>query len=119
MQGLNARVIAVVMLAGALTACAEDAVSPVEGEAVEQGGEVAGDVQAGSISDAMIELEALRSQSPSLARPRPVATEESSQSEVAPTASEAAPPVEAAPAPAPAVEAPPVAPLPNEEGAAL
>ncbi len=48
------------------TAC-EDEVEPVA-DNTEQGGEVAGDVLGGSISDDMIPLEELRSQSPPAAR---------------------------------------------------
>ncbi len=48
------------------TAC-EDAVEPTV-EGTEQGGEVTGDVLGGSISDDMIPLEKLRSQSPPAAR---------------------------------------------------
>ena len=46
-----------------LLAGCEDTAEP-EGETVEQGGEVAGDVLGGTISDDMLPLEELRSQSP-------------------------------------------------------
>ena len=52
----------------ALSACSEEASAPDEAAPVEQGGEAAGEVEGGTISDAMIPLESLRSQSPTIQR---------------------------------------------------
>ena len=52
----------------ALSACGDTSQSPSEPEAVEQGGTATGDVLGGSISDDMIALEGLRSQSPTLGK---------------------------------------------------
>ncbi len=51
----------------ALAACSDEAAT-TDAAPIEQGGEAVGDVEGGSISDAMIPLEALRSQSPTLRR---------------------------------------------------
>lgn len=51
-----------------LSACSEEASAPDEAAPVEQGGEAAGEVEGGTISDAMIPLESLRSQSPTIQR---------------------------------------------------
>ena len=51
-----------------LAACGDEANAPDDAAPVEQGGEAAGDVQGGTISDAMIPLESLRSQSPTIER---------------------------------------------------
>ncbi|MEM7687400.1 MAG: hypothetical protein AAF291_00130 [Pseudomonadota bacterium] len=56
------------------TGCSEEAATPEDTAPAEQGGEAAGDVQDGTISDAMIPLEALRSQSPTLERQTSSAT---------------------------------------------
>lgn len=55
-----------IALLGALAACSEEAAAPEGTAASEQGGKAAGDVEGGTISDAMIPLESLRSQSPAL-----------------------------------------------------
>jgi hypothetical protein len=51
-----------------LCACSEETTQD-DTAPVEQGGEAVGEIEGGSISDAMIPLEALRSQSPTLERP--------------------------------------------------
>lgn len=58
----------------ALSACSEEAAAPEEAATAEQGGEAAGDVEGGTISDAMIPLESLRSQSPTIERRTTVTT---------------------------------------------
>ncbi|MEO0589656.1 MAG: hypothetical protein AAFZ11_03740 [Pseudomonadota bacterium] len=55
-------------LAGLVAACSPEAETPETIAAPEQGGEVKGEVLGGSVSDAMIPLESLKSQSPSLRR---------------------------------------------------
>ncbi|MEM9086114.1 MAG: hypothetical protein AAGB23_09350 [Pseudomonadota bacterium] len=52
----------------ALSGCAEEASAPSAPEAVEQGGVAEGDVKPGTISDAMLPLESLQSQAPSVQR---------------------------------------------------
>jgi nitrous oxide reductase accessory protein NosL len=91
-------ILAVTLLAAA---CTDDAAAPAEG-----GGEAAGQVLGGEISDAMIPLEQIESQAPLAPRQAPSATDvDSEQPEVA---GEAAPQSEtsetapAAPQPAPA-----------------
>ncbi len=51
-----------------LCACSEETTQD-DAAPVEQGGEAVGEIEGGSISDAMIPLEALRSQSPTIERP--------------------------------------------------
>ena len=55
-------------LVAALSACGEEPAKEEQVTAAEQGGEAAGDVAGGTISDAMIPLESLTSQSPTLRR---------------------------------------------------
>ncbi|MDJ0978959.1 MAG: hypothetical protein QNI87_10520 [Erythrobacter sp.] len=63
MRNVTPRWLALTALTLALGACGDSA-APEEAEPIEDGGEAEGDVLGGSISDAMIPLEALRSQSP-------------------------------------------------------
>lgn len=58
-------------VAATLTACSESPEPAQEQSPAEQGGEAAGDVLGGTISDDMIALEALTSQSPTVAPQRP------------------------------------------------
>ena len=60
--------IALTALVLALAACSEEATTDEGAAPAEQGGEAAGDIEGGTISDAMIPLESLRSQSPTLER---------------------------------------------------
>ena len=55
-------------LTGVVAACAPEAEEPQDTAAPEEGGEVKGEILGGSVSDAMIPLESLESQSPSLRR---------------------------------------------------
>ncbi|MEE4315439.1 hypothetical protein [Erythrobacter dokdonensis] len=96
---------AILALALLVAACDEQAASPSG-----QGGEAAGEVLGGSISDEMIPLEQLRSEAPLLPRqaaaPDSAANEEASE-EAAPEgepSSEGAEAAPAAPAPEPATE---------------
>ncbi len=117
-------ILAAALLAG-LSACGEEAAEPEEGTEAEQGGEAIGDVEGGSISDAMIPLESLSSQSPTLERqpdsdggarsePSTAAPSASDPEPSAPPAEPSAPAAPAAPA-APSV-APPVAPPAAPDG---
>ncbi|MEE4288559.1 MAG: hypothetical protein V2J14_04255 [Erythrobacter sp.] len=56
-------------MALALSACGDDAADTAGDGSAETGGTVSGDIRGGTISDAMIPLEQLRSQSPPLERP--------------------------------------------------
>ncbi|MEL6707254.1 MAG: hypothetical protein AAFP79_03145 [Pseudomonadota bacterium] len=51
-----------------LSACGGEANAPEETAEVEQGGQASGDLEGGTINDAMIPLEALQSTSPTLKR---------------------------------------------------
>ena len=94
-------------LLGALTGCSEEAPAPEEPTAAEQGGEATGDVVGGTIDDAMIPLEALRSQSPTVRRSTTVTTSSDgqggSQTTVETTTSVTSSDTVEAPAPAPPV----------------
>ena len=73
------RAAAILALALLTAACTEEAAAPVE-----QGGNAAGEVLGGEISDAMIPLEQLESQAPLAARPAPSAADvDAGQPEVA------------------------------------
>ena len=65
------RLIAGLVLAGLLAGCSEEAEAPQDAGPVEQGGKAAGEVLGGTISDDMIALEQITSQSPP---EKPVAT---------------------------------------------
>ena len=93
------RIVAGLALALALAACSEEAVEPGENAPVAEGGEASGDVLGGSISDDMIALEQLTSQSPPLRRATPtVAAEEGAEAaQAAAPNEEGAAPEEAAP----------------------
>ena len=93
-----------------VTACGGEATAPDEAEAVEQGGEASGDVQEGSISDAMIPLEALRSQSPSLRRQTTTVTTTEDGQGGSQTTVETTTTVNTSSAPAPAAPQPPTPP---------
>lgn len=96
----------------ALTGCGDEAAG--DGEPVATGGEAAGEVLGGTISDDMLPLEELTSTSPSAARQSTTTTvttgadggETSVETTVTTTSDPAAP----APAPAPAPPAPPATP---------
>jgi hypothetical protein len=68
-----------VLLAG-LSACSEET-TPADTAPVEQGGEAAGEIEGGAISDAMIPLEALRSQSPTIDPPATTTTSTTSEAD--------------------------------------
>ena len=69
------------LLAGLVAGCTPEASAPT----AERGGEAAGEVLGGSISDAMIPLEQLESEAPPAPRERPSVTDiDSEQPEVAP-----------------------------------
>jgi hypothetical protein len=95
MRGLMGLAVALA-LTGGLAACSEEAATPGEGATVEEGGEAAGDVLGGSISDDMIPLEQLTSQSPPLRR-APSTQAASDQDAPAAPSEEGAAPEEAAP----------------------
>lgn len=106
-------------LIGALAGCSEDATAPEEPAAAEQGGEATGDVAGGTINDAMIPLEALRSQSPTVRRSTTVTTsydgEGGNQTTIEATTSVTS--SDTVEAPAPPQPAPPVPPAaPAERG---
>ncbi len=93
-----------------IAACGEEAEEPTR--ETELGGEASGEVLGGSISDDMIPLEQLRSQSPSAPRPTSASndggsssSDDESDAEPAPELQEAEASTEA-PAPEPAAEAP-------------
>ena len=95
----------------ALAACSEEPTTDEGSAPAEQGGKAAGDIEGGTISDAMIPLESLRSQSPAL-EPRPTTAttsgDEGGASTTAETTSAATSGDGEAPAPPP--PAPPAAP---------
>lgn len=94
---------ALILLACLAAGCTPEASAPVE-----RGGEAAGEVLGGSISDAMIPLEQLESEAPPAPREAPLATDiDSEQPDVAPMPGINDPaPVEGAEADAPAAPAP-------------
>ncbi|MEO0420620.1 MAG: hypothetical protein AAF249_17315 [Pseudomonadota bacterium] len=57
-----------------LSACGGEANAPEETAEVEQGGQASGDLEGGTINDAMIPLEALQSTSPTVRRQTTVTT---------------------------------------------
>ncbi|MEL7317203.1 MAG: hypothetical protein AAFN04_01035 [Pseudomonadota bacterium] len=57
-----------------LSACGGEANAPEETAEVEQGGQASGDIEGGTINDAMIPLEALQSTSPTVRRQTTVTT---------------------------------------------
>mgnify|MGYP001804378512 CR=1 FL=1 len=84
------------VLTGGRSACGDNAAAPGDGAPVEEGGEASGDVLGGTISDDMIELEQLTSQSPSLRRAPPTQAASDEDAPAAPS-EEGAAPEEAAP----------------------
>jgi len=101
-----------VALIGALAGCSEDAPAPEDPVTAEQGGEATGDVAGGTINDAMIPLEALRSQSPTVRRSTTVTTSSDGQGggQTTVETKTSVTSDEAAEAPAPAPPVPPAAP---------
>lgn len=94
----------------ALSGCAEQTTDPDEAAPAEQGGEAAGDIEGGTISDAMIPLEALRSQSPTIERRPTTGAASSNQGANAQASVEPATSAAQNEAPAPAPPVPPAAP---------
>jgi hypothetical protein len=96
---------AILSIALRAAACTEDAAAPTE-----EGGEAAGEVLGGEISDAMIPLDQLESQAPLAPRPAQLAPDvDAEQPDVAPAAG-----IDGA-APSEGSEAAPAAPAPEPE----
>ena len=104
------RSVAGLALTFALVACGDEAEVPAEGAPVEQGGEVEGDVLGGSISDDMIALEQLTSQSPSLRRQTTTVTTTQDGEGGSETTVETTTTVTSGESPAPAAPEPPTPP---------
>ncbi|MEM9311517.1 MAG: hypothetical protein AAGA34_08725 [Pseudomonadota bacterium] len=103
------RWVSLVALIGALAACSGEAEPAQTQTPNEQGGQVSGEVLGGTISDAMIPLESLQSQSPPAARAAPSQPNEEEVSALS------APEAPVSPSPAAPIGESPAA---NEEGAA-
>jgi len=85
-SGISLRWTLGALLTLAVAACSDELGQQEAGAAAPQGGKLSGEILGGSISDDMIELEALKSQSPPLARPpRPQAGENGAQDAPAPS----------------------------------